>query len=329
MYVNIGKMTNYMSEEKVTNLSEVKADVLWYLLNLTKVNRFFTHDSFKEFLIRYLLITEHDLDKNATDFIENGVLISGLIGDEYFEFTLNDLIDCIGFSSSNSKFNVSNSRTEFINSYQFKAPNVKITPNENPNKPTEITTDALAYAFMGLSTLLKIDSFSIEFKGEIKTVSKAEITKIENYVSFVMKQLPQGIFLNQQEKYREELDWMEEYYDSSKEINFDIKVNLTKETIAKICVIAWSEEMAKYYLESDTEDEDIDSEFDRLYEHINFAYGVKHGYISLSRDPYFENDIDPYFQINYDLIMDDDCTSFPSKTTYENWWMEDWINLLP
>ena len=329
MYVNIGKMTNYMSEERVANLSEVKADVLWYLLNLTKVNRFFTHDSFKEFLIRYLLITEHDLDKNATDFIENGILISGFIADEYFEFTLNDLIDCIGFSSTNSKFNVSNSKIEFINSYQFKAPNVKITPSENPNKPIGVTTDALAYAFMGLSTLLKIDSFSIEFKGEIKTVTKEEITKIENYVSYVMKQLPQGIFLNQQEKYREELDWMEEYYDSSKEIKFNIKENLTKETIAKICVIAWSEEMAKYYLESDTEDEDIDSEFDRLYEHINFAYGVKHGYISLSRDPYFENDIDPYFQINYDLIMDDDCTSFPSKTIYENWWMEDWIDLLP
>ena len=329
MYVNIGKMTNYMSEEKVANLSEVKADVLWYLLNLTMVNRFFTHDSLKEFLIRYLLITEHDLDKNATDFIENGVLISGLIGDEYFEFTLNDLIDCIGFSSSNSKFNVSNSRTEFINSYQFKAPNVKITPNENPNIPTEITTDALAYGFMGLHTLLKIDSFSIKFKGEIKTVSKAEITKIENYISFVMRQLPEGIFLDQQEKYKEELDWMEEYYNSSKEIKFNIKENLTKETIAEIYIIAWSEEMAKYYLESDTEDEDIDSEFDRIYEHIKFAYGVKHGYITLSSNPYLENDVDPYFIIDYDLLMDDDCTCFSSRTIFENWWMEDWINLLP
>jgi hypothetical protein len=318
-----------MSEDKATNLSDLNADILWYLLNLTKVNRFFTHDSFKEFLIRYLLITEHELDKKATDFIENGILISGFIGEEHFKFTLTDLINCIGFSASNSKFNLSNKRDEFIETYTFKPPNIKIIPNHDTNKPTEITTDALAYGLMGLHTLFKIDSFSIQFKREIKTLSSVDIAKIENYVTYVMSQLPKGIFLNEQDKYEGKLNWMEELYDSTKEIRFNVKESIAKDTIAKICTIASSEELAKDYLEADIDDEDFDSDFATIYEHINFAYGVKHGYITLSNDPNFQNYIDPYFQINYDLIMVDDFICLPTKTIYENWRMEDWIDLIP
>ena len=125
MKVRIGKFCNYMSDESIHELSDLKSDILWYLLQLTKVNRFFTKESFKEFLIRYFLITEIDLDKNASDFIEHGVLISGFMAKDYFEFTLSDLINYIGFSATDSKFNVSNSRAEFIQSYVYKAPNIK------------------------------------------------------------------------------------------------------------------------------------------------------------------------------------------------------------
>ena len=329
MFNTIGKFTNYMPEDKAANLSEVKADVLWYLLNLTNVNRFFKYYSFQEFLTRYFFITDQNLDKSAYDFIEEGILIAGFIGDEYFEFTLNDLIQCIGFSSSNSKFNVSNSRREFIESFKYRAPNIKINQNENPNKPTEITTDTLSFALIGLKHLLAIDSFTIKFRTEIKSITLEEIVKIENYVSFIMKQLPEGIFLDEIEEYKTDLKWMEEFYDSTKEIYFNVKQNLSKETIAKIYEISYSSDMADYYLDSDTDDEDTHAEFERLYEHIKFAYGVKHGYITLSSDPFMDNDVNPYFKIDSELFMDDDCTCFSTKTIFENWWMEDWINLLP
>ena len=122
---------------------------------------------------------------------------------------------------------------------------------------------------------------------------------------------------------------MEEFYDSTKEIYFNVKQNLSKETIAKIYEISYSSDMADYYLDSDTDDEDTHAEFERLYEHIKFAYGVKHGYITLSSDPFMDNDVNPYFKIDSELFMDDDCTCFSTKTIFENWWMEDWINLLP
>lgn len=330
MYVSIGKFTNYMLEDKASNLSEVKADVLWYLLNLTNVNRFFTYYSFQEFLTRYFLITDQNLDKSAYDFIEKGILIAGCIGDEYFEFTLNDLIQCIGFSSSNSKFNVSDSRREFIEAFKYRAPNIKIVKNEDPNKPTEITTDALTFKLIGLHHLLAIDSFTIKFRTEIKSISSEEIVKIENYVSYIMKKLPKGIFLDEIEEYKSDLIWMEEFYDSTKEIRFDVKENLSKETIAKICSITHNEDYSKHYLNIIAEDDEaFESDFDVLYEHIKFAYGVKHNYIKLSSDPFMDNDVNPYFKIDSELFKDDDCTCFSTETIYESWWMEDWINLLP
>ena len=233
------------------------------------------------------------------------------------------------FSSTDSKFNVSNSRTEFIEKYQFIAPNVKITPNDDPSKPVQITKDALVYVLMGVPTLLKIDSFSLQFKEDIKDTAIIEMDKIEKYVSYVMTLLPKGIFFDQQEKYKGQLDWMVEFYDTSNEIVFNVKQQLSKETIAKIYSYTHSNEMANYYLDSDTDDEDIDSEFHQLYEHINFAYGVKHGYITLSKDPHIHVYFDPYFQIDLDPIQDYEGICYPTQRTYENWSMEKWIDLLP
>ena len=70
-------------------------------------------------------------------------------------------------------------------------------------------------------------------------------------------------------------------------------------------------------------------EFAHLYEHIKFAYGVKHGYITISNDPYMEHDVDPYFKIDFELFMDDDCNCFSSETIFYNWSMDKWIDLLP
>jgi hypothetical protein len=335
MYNRIGKFTNYMPDAKAEGLSEIKADVLWYLLHLTQVDRFFTHYSLNEFLVRYLLITEYNLEKNAQEFIENEILISGYIAEAYFEFTLQDLIDCIGFSASDSKFNVANSRAEFIEKYKFIAPNVKIIPNDNPSKPIEITKDALVFAFMGLKTLLEIDSLSIKFKDEIKQATSEEIQQIEKYVAYVMSLLQKSIFIEEQPDYQGKLNWMEEFYDSSKEVHFNVKQNLSTETIAKIYGIAFSPDMEKYYSDF-LEDEEYDEvyenslvEFAHLYEHIKFAYGVKHGYITISNDPYVEHDVDPYFKIDFELFMDDDCNCFSSETIFYNWSMDKWIDLLP
>ena len=249
---------------------------------------------------------------------------------DYFEFTLSDLINYIGFSATDSKFNVSNSRAEFIQSYVYKAPNIKLTPSSSPDKPSEITTDALSYMFIGVINLLKIDSFTIQFKEDLQSVTPEVIAKTENYVSYIIRQLPEGVFIDEQEQYLEELDWMEECYDSSQEIHFDATQNIPRNTLAKICSICYSEKEADDLFATDMDDEDYEMDYELLYEHIKFAYGVKHGYISLSKDPHVASDVNPYFIIDYDLLAEEDGEIIiPTQYIYENWSMAEWINLLP
>ena len=61
MVYGIGKFYNYMKEEHIEKYEAIHGDILWYLLDVTKVNRFFTQNSLREFLTRYFLITKHDL----------------------------------------------------------------------------------------------------------------------------------------------------------------------------------------------------------------------------------------------------------------------------
>ena len=83
---SLGKFTDKVAPETLEKFPEVQQDVLCFLMLLTKVNRFHTKESFREFLIRYLLIVDKPLVSKAQDFINDGVLIDGTFENKYFCF---------------------------------------------------------------------------------------------------------------------------------------------------------------------------------------------------------------------------------------------------
>ena len=132
--------------------------------------------------------------------------------------------------------------------------------------------------------------------------------------------------------FKDHLDWMEEYYDISKKIIFDPYRHLSRETLIKIAAICQDPTSVSYYESFETMDEDFKSDFSIVNEHIIFAYGVKHGYIKLSTDQSsssaISNCYDSYFDIDEQYINEEGFV-FPTQFIYDDWKMEQWIDLLP
>lgn len=331
MVHGIGKFYDYMKEEDIAKYEAIHGDILWYLLDVTKVNRFFTQNSLREFLTRYFLITKHDLTQSASNFIDHGILISGTLETDYFEFTLQDLIHFIGFEMSKSKFNVDNFLVQFIKDYEYKELTIKYEKQEG-SKIININTDTLGFILMDLGNLLKIDSLSIEFKEDLKNSTEEEITQVTKFVNYIISAIPLDAYVNQMPEYKEQLDWMEEYYDISKKIIFDPYSHLSRETLMKIAMICQGATSVSYYESFETMDEDFKGDFSIVNEHIIFAYGVKHGHITLSTDQSSSSAIyncyNSYFEIDGDYINEDGFV-FPTQFIYEDWKMEQWVDLLP
>jgi hypothetical protein len=331
MLYSVGKFYDYMNEEHIEKYEAIHGDILWYLLDVTKVNRFFTQSSLREFLTRYFLITKHDLTQSASKFIDNGILISGTLETDYFEFTLQDLIHFFGFEKSKRKFNVDNFLVEFIKDYKYKELTIKYEKQEG-SKIINVNTDTLGLILMGLGNLLKIDSLSIEFKEDLKNSTEAELTQVTKFVDYIISTISLDSYVNQLPKFKGQLDWMEEYYDISKKIIFDPYLYLSRETFMKIAVICQEPASVSYYESFETMDEDFKSDFSIVNEHIIFAYGVKHGHIRLSTDQSsssaINNCYDSYFDIDEQYINEEGFV-FPTQFIYDDWKMEQWIDLLP
>jgi hypothetical protein len=331
MVYKIGKYYNYMKKENIDKYQDIHGDILWYLLDVTKVNRFFTQNSFREFLTRYFLITKHDLTQSATDFIDHGILISGTLETDYFEFTLSDLIHFIGFSKSDRKFNVDNYLSQFISEYNYKELIIKYEQTEDSDN-ININHDTLALMLLGLGNLFKIDSLSIEFKKDLKNSTEEDITDVTTFVDYIISEIPNGSYIDQMPEYKGKLDWMEECYDSSKKVVFEPYTHFSREILMKIAMLCQDSSSVAYYNSFETMDEDFKSDFSNVIEHIVFAYGVKHGYIQLSTDQSTTSVIydcyDPYFEIDLEIINEEELI-IPTQFIYDDWKMEQWIDLLP
>ena len=89
---SFGKHFDYTDKSKISEYDEIHQDILLYLFSITKVNRIVSKESFKEFLIRFLLITNQPLNVSASNYLENNELISGILDSEPFCFKVKDNI---------------------------------------------------------------------------------------------------------------------------------------------------------------------------------------------------------------------------------------------
>ena len=328
-----GKYTHNVAPATLEKFSEVQLDVLWYLMNLTDVNRLHTKEAFREFLIRYLLIVDKPLESKASVFIDEGILIDGVFENKPFSFSVKNLIELIGFEASNSLYNIDHSLPDFIQSFTYKSPIIvaEADGEEKDGKPKfKISQDLLAYALMGIKTICLIDYLHLSFRENLNALSAEYIESVEKFVDYLMGTIPANTFDAMLDRYPDLSSYRERYLKSDR-VDFEV-YDLPQETLKTILELIAAEGDLDWLREEAVITKEVMEENKATYymAHINFAVGVKWGYIELSTHPFsLHFGIDPLFQTDYEDLLGPDYELYPTQEIYEDWKMKEWADLLP
>jgi SAM-dependent methyltransferase len=319
----IGKYTDRCKDGVLDDFNDVHLDMLWFIMNLTKIHRFITEDSFKELLVRYFLVRDKNIDDYALDVINDEILIDGYLNEQYFSFYIKDLVNLIGFASSSAKYNIDGSLSDFINNYKYKAPNINFSVNDDDS--LIISPDALVYSFSGLTNLLHINKSSLKF---VETINKNDLYKIEGankLASYILNTFNDRVF--------------EEFNFKNKDLYIDrlLKGDLVKFNVFKGIHLDNLASIYEIIVDKRTADEfrkdglkfDCLEDLEWPNEHINIAYGIKNGYVKVSDHRFSLIELtDSRFDYNYDLLLGPDEELYSTKELFDNWQMHKWLHLI-
>jgi hypothetical protein len=330
--ISPGKYTQNVAPATLEKFSEVQQDVLWYLMNLTKIHRLHTKEAFREFLIRYLLIVDKPLESKASDFIDEGILIDGVFENKPLSFSVKNLIELIGFAASNSIYNINGSLANFIQQFSYKTPNIILEADGKAidGKPKfKISQDLLLYALMGIKTICLIDYLHLSFREKLSDLSPEYIASVEKFVDYLMGTIPSDTFDTVVDAHPDLLEYRERFQISD-QVDFDV-YSLPQDDLKTILQII-SHEMDWDWLKEEIITKEVMDEnvATHYMTHITFAVGVKWGYIELSEHPYsLHFCLDPLFEVDYDELLGSDCEVYPTQDIYDGWKMKEWAHLLP
>ena len=331
--ISQGKYTHNVAPATLEKFSEVQQDVLWYLMNLTKIHRLHTKEAFREFLIRYLLIVDKPLESKATDFINDGILIDGVFENNYFSFSVKNLIELIGFEASNSLYNINGSLTDFIQDFTYKTPNMVLKKGgktKDGKAKFKISQDLLLYALMGIKTICLIDYLHLSFRAKVSDLSPEYVDSVVKFVDYLMGTIPEDTFDAVLAAHPDLIDFRERYQKSDKVV-FDV-YSLPQDNLRAILKITMHEMDWDWLEEEEVITKEVmeENRASRYMTHITFAVGVKWGYIELSEHPFsLHFGIDPIFDVDYDDLLGHDFELYPSQDIYDGWKMREWAHLLP
>jgi hypothetical protein len=331
MFVTLGKHTR-LANPSVTQYDDLHQDIFWYLLQQTQVNQFASPASLREFLIRYLLITEHPLHETAEAFIDEGLLISGTMGDQSFSFYMKDLFHFLGFAATSARYRVRGRLDEFIQNYKSKKYLVRLETTEEGTN--QISKDLLVLVLAGVNSLVLIDSLNIHFREDLSQVSQEEIARVTTFVDYVMQQIPEAIFEDYKTQFGQVLSSYEEYYVKGEDVRYDPWTDLSKETLVELFthILGADHHLVEEFRDAEVPDEDVlhDLQFEIPY--IKFAYGVKHGHVTLDDNwytPHLEN-YSPNFNLDpLEELAGEDGEVYSTNSIYQAYRMEEWMHLLP
>jgi len=318
-----------MDAEKAEKYDQVHLDMLWYIMDLTCIERFVTLESFREFLIRFFLIRDKSVNEYAIDVIDEELIVDGFIGDKYFALKIEDLVNLVGFAKSDAKYNIKGSLDEFTGDFIFKLPNIKFSKVEGKEKTFELSSQVIIYKFAGLGNLLQLENCTLKFTHDLTQTAQIELDGAIKLANFIIKRLPINLFEQYNAAYPIVGQTIRERYLKEEEIRFDIFKDMDQENLAKIYELLLNKETADLF-RAKGEDDELKDELQWFNEQINFAYGVKHGYIKLS-DKYDSliNEVDVNFDYDYDMLLGEDCELYSTQHIYDHLEMGKWQHLLP
>lgn len=331
MYESLGKHYDYTDQSKISEYDNIHQDIFLYLLAITNVNRIVSRESLKEFLIRLLLITNQPLNVSISNYSENNELISGTLDSDPFCFKVKDLINFMGLCITTSAYNIKGTISEFIERYEYQAPNIKIEKNEKDKSNYNVSLDYMIFALSGLSSLTKLEYLTVKFKNTLKETSQQEIDSITQFVDVVIKDVDEAIFTDYKIKHSKLFNFTEERFVYSKITYFDPVEEISLKNLNKI--YHYIEKID--FNESDFDDAYFEDEHFEACEPtyntlINFAYGVKHHFIQLSYDyDSYRWAYSLYFDINEDELRGPDEEVYSTGDIYGTYNMKKWEHLLP
>ena len=329
MLSRIGKFYHFTNNKVVDKYDEVYHDMLWYLMHETKVNRIVSRESIREFLTRFFLIANIDLDRVAEDFIDHGILLEGTIGGESFIFKMQDLLAFMGFSCSDFPYNFHGTLDEFKKNYVHRAlnPSVKLSEDE---QSVNINADTLMIGFLGLETLAEIKSLSIRFRNSLFELPADHVERASKLTEYITSLIPLSVFSELNERYSEQIKQFKECFDRSSIIKVDVFSVFSREELFSIYEHIIHPETMNKYRNASFSDPDVIEDLSYYNTHILFAYGVKHGYINKNYEVYDNHlSYDPLFDIDIDCLAGPDGEVYSTMDIYNDWSMEEWIHLIP
>ena len=222
--------------------------------------------------------------------------------------------------------------SEFIERYEYHAPNIKIEQDENDKNKNHVSLDYLFFAFSGLSSLHKLEYLSVKFKNTLNETTQQEIDDINKFVDFALKEVDEAIFTNYKitnSKLFNMID--EERFVYSKITYFDPVEEISLKNLNKIYhYIEQTDFNESNFDDAYFDDENFEACESTYNTHINFAYGVKHNFIKLSYDSdSYSWAYSMYFDIDDMDLIGPNEEVYSTGDIYDSYNMKKWEHLLP
>lgn len=204
------KMTafhTYKTDLCSDSIMEIKRDpnhiLMLHLLVLTRMNRWVCKRSFKEFLTRLFLILDKPISESFERFIEDGILLEGMLAEKPFKLSLKELLYFTGFSRGELLFHCWGTLEEFIKDYKLISYEVWMEENFDEEEEElslgDFSEDWLTITFANNHDLYKIPELSLKFKDNLQGINPSSVSEAKRFAAFVVNQVEDEFF----EKYRQ------------------------------------------------------------------------------------------------------------------------------